>query len=180
MYRYGEQMPKVDPKAFIAPGAQVIGQVELAAESSVWFNAVLRGDEAGIFIGEGSNIQDGTVVHTDAKDPVKVGRHVTVGHNVTLHGCTVEDGALIGMGATILNGAVVKKGALVAAGALVLQNQVVEAGTLVAGVPARERRKLSEENAAYLKYDAEHYIKQAQRYIGAGISQNPFTEKSQG
>lgn len=173
MYRYGKQFPKMDPDAFVAPGAQVIGQVELAAGSSVWFNAVLRGDEAGIFIGEGSNIQDGTVVHTDANDPVKVGRNVTVGHNVTLHGCTVEDGALIGMGATILNGAVIKKGALVAAGALVLEHQIVEAGTLVAGVPAKERRKLTSENAAYLKYDAEHYMEQAKRYIGMGINQNP-------
>jgi carbonic anhydrase/acetyltransferase-like protein (isoleucine patch superfamily) len=172
MNQYGEYVPRIDPSAFIAPGAQVIGQVELAAGASVWFNAVLRGDESGIFIGEGSNIQDGSVVHVDTSDPVRVGKHVTVGHNVTLHGCTVEDGALIGMGATILNGAVVKKGALVAAGALVLENQVVEAGTLVAGVPAKKRRELTEENAAYLKYDAEHYMKQAKRYLEMGYGQS--------
>ncbi|RYM02912.1 gamma carbonic anhydrase family protein [Sporolactobacillus sp. THM7-7] len=173
MYRYGSQTPKIDSSAFVAPGVQIIGQVELGAESSVWFNAVLRGDEAGIFIGEGSNIQDGTVIHVDADKPVKVGRHVTVGHNVTLHGCTVEDGALIGMGTTILNGAVVKKGALVAAGALVMENQVIEARTLAAGVPAKERRKLTDENTAYLKYDAEHYIKQAKRYLEMGIGWHP-------
>ncbi|WP_010632071.1 gamma carbonic anhydrase family protein [Sporolactobacillus vineae] len=172
MLHYGEHFPKVDPSVFIAPGAQVIGQVVLGARASVWFNAVLRGDEAGIFIGEGSNIQDGTVVHVDAKDPVRVGKNVTVGHNVTLHGCTVEDGSLIGMGATILNGAVIKKGALVAAGALVLENQVVEAGTLVAGVPAKERRKLSQDNADYLKYDAAHYMAQAKKYLEAGIGQS--------
>lgn len=171
MLRYGKHFPKVDPSAFVAPGAQVIGQVVIDARASVWFNAVLRGDESGIFIGEGSNIQDGTVVHVDTKDPVRVGRNVTVGHNVTLHGCTVEDGALIGMGATILNGAVIRKGALVAAGALVLENQIVEAGTLVAGVPAKERRKLTKENTDYLVYDAAHYIEQAKRYLDAGIGQ---------
>ncbi len=172
MYPYGKQFPKIAPDVFIAPGAQVIGQVELAAGSSVWFNAVLRGDVAGIFIGEGSNIQDGTIVHTDTHHPVKVGRNVTIGHNVTLHGCTVEDGALIGMGSTILNGAVIKKGALVAAGSLVLQNQVVEAGVLVTGVPAQKRRKLTDANVAYLKYDAAHYIEQAKRYMDLGINQN--------
>lgn len=171
MLRYGEHFPKVDPSAFVAPGAQLIGQVVLGVRTSVWFNAMLRGDESGIFIGEGSNIQDGTVVHVDTKDPVRVGKNVTVGHNVTLHGCTVEDGALIGMGATILNGAVIKKGALVAAGALVLENQIVEAGTLAAGVPARERRKLTKENADYLKYDAVHYMDQAKKYLEAGVGQ---------
>jgi Carbonic anhydrases/acetyltransferases, isoleucine patch superfamily len=171
MLRYGKHFPQIDPSAFVAPGAQIIGEVVLGANTSVWFNAVLRGDESGIFIGEGSNIQDGSVVHVDAKDPVRVGKNVTVGHNVTLHGCTVEDGALIGMGATILNGAVIKEGALVAAGALVLENQTVEAGTLVAGVPARERRKLSKENADYLKYDAAHYIRQAKRYLEMGFGQ---------
>ncbi|MCI1858494.1 MAG: gamma carbonic anhydrase family protein [Sporolactobacillus sp.] len=171
MYSFAGKLPKIDPSVFIAPGAQIIGQVELSAKVSVWFNAVLRGDEAGIFIGEGSNIQDGTVVHVDANDPVIVGKHVTVGHNVVLHGCTVEDGALIGMGATILNGAVIKKGALVAAGALVLEKQVVEAGTLVAGVPAKERRQLTPANVDYVKRDSIHYIKQAQRYLKMGIGQ---------
>ncbi|RYL88959.1 gamma carbonic anhydrase family protein [Sporolactobacillus sp. THM7-4] len=172
MYPYKDFTPKIDPSAFVAPGAQIIGQVELAAESSVWFNAVLRGDEAGIYIGEGSNIQDGTVIHVDKDKPVFVGRHVTVGHSVTLHGCTIEDGALIGMGATILNGAVVRKGALVAAGALVLENQVIEAGMLAAGVPAKIRRKLTEENAAYLIYDAKHYIAQSRQYMKSGVQQN--------
>lgn len=165
MYRYGKHFPKVDSSSFIAQGARIIGEVELEANTSIWFNAVLRGDEAGIFIGEGSNIQDGAVVHVDKNSPVRVGKNVTVGHNVTLHGCTVEDGALIGMGATILNGAVIGRGALVAAGALVLEKQVVEAGTLVAGIPAKMRRELTEENTAYLKYDTEHYIEQARRYM---------------
>lgn len=171
MFRYGRYEPKIDPSAFVAPGAQIIGQVKLAALSSVWFNAVLRGDEAGIFIGEGSNIQDGTIVHVDTNTPCRVGRNVTVGHQVILHGCTVEDGAMIGMGATILNRAVVEEGALVAAGSLVLEGQVVKAGTLVAGVPAKEKRMLSDKNKEYLVYDAKHYQEQAKRYQSMGIGQ---------
>ncbi|MFT8318970.1 MAG: gamma carbonic anhydrase family protein [Sporolactobacillus sp.] len=171
MFRYGRYEPKIDPSAFIAPGAQIIGQVKLDKLASVWFNAVLRGDEAGIFIGEGSNIQDGTIVHVDTNTPVRVGKNVTVGHQALLHGCSVEDGAMIGMGATILNHAVVEKGALVAAGSLVLEGQVVKAGTLVAGVPAKEKRLLSDKNKAYLKYDAEHYRQQAMRYKEMGIGQ---------
>ncbi|WKB36512.1 gamma carbonic anhydrase family protein [Terrilactibacillus sp. S3-3] len=108
--------------------------------------------------------------------PVIVGKNVTVGHSVTLHGCTIEDGALIGMGATILNGAIIKKGALVAAGALILENMVVEAGTLVAGVPAKKIRTLTDENKAYLEYDAEHYMEQAKRYINLGIFQEKKVE----
>lgn len=169
MYPYNDHVPKIHPSVFVAPGAKIIGQVTVEASASVWFNAVLRGDMAGIFIGEGTNIQDGAVVHVDVDKPVTVGRFATIGHNVTLHGCTVEDGALIGMGATILNGAVIKKGALVAAGALVLENQVIEAGTLAAGVPAKVRRKLNDENVAYLKYDAQHYIELARSYLASGI-----------
>lgn len=176
MYRYKDFTPKIASSAYIAPGAQVIGQVELAENSSVWFNSVLRGDEAGIFIGEGSNIQDGSIVHVNKDTPVIVGKNVTVGHSVTLHGCTIEDGALIGMGATILNGAIIKKGALVAAGALILENMVVEAGTLVAGVPAKKIRTLTDENKAYLEYDAEHYMEQAKRYINLGIFQEKKVE----
>ncbi|MFT8363681.1 MAG: gamma carbonic anhydrase family protein [Sporolactobacillus sp.] len=171
MYRYGRYEPKIDSQAFVAPGAQIIGQVKLAAHSSIWFNAVLRGDEAGIIVGAGSNIQDGTIVHVDTGTPCTVGRNVTVGHRAILHGCTIEDGAMIGMGATILNRAVIEAGALVAAGSLVLEGQIVKAGTLVAGIPAKEKRKLNQKNIDYLVYDAKHYQEQAERYRAMGIGQ---------
>ncbi|HEU5139976.1 MAG TPA: gamma carbonic anhydrase family protein, partial [Bacillales bacterium] len=156
-YPLGEKRPKVHSSTYIAPGAHVIGDVELQEKTTVWFNAVLRGDNDTITIGKGSNVQDGTVVHVDEGFPVKVGENVIVGHNVTLHGCTVNDGALIGMGATVLNGAVVGQGALVAAGALVPQGMVIEPETLVAGVPAKVIRKLKDEHTERLKQGAQHY-----------------------
>ncbi|WP_286178755.1 gamma carbonic anhydrase family protein [Bacillus sp. B4EP4a] len=115
IHKYKGHYPNVHPSAYIAPGAQLIGNIELKEDTSIWFNAVLRGDNEKITIGKGSNIQDGTIVHVDPGFPIKVGENVTVGHNVVLHGCTVEGGALIGMGATILNGAVIGEGSLIAA-----------------------------------------------------------------
>ncbi len=156
--------PKVDESTYIAPGAQIIGNVELAENTSVWFNAVLRGDNDKITIGKGSNIQDGAVVHVDPGYPVTVGENVTVGHNVILHGCTVKDGALIGMGATILNGAVIGEGALIAAGALVTEGKVIEPGMLVAGVPAKALRKLSEENIERAQKGTESYVQNGALY----------------
>jgi carbonic anhydrase/acetyltransferase-like protein (isoleucine patch superfamily) len=147
----------------------VIGNVELQEDTSVWFNAVLRGDNDKITIEKGSNIQDGVVVHLDEGYPVNVGKNVIVGHNVTLHGCTVEDGALIGMGATILNGAVIGKGALVAAGALVPEGKVIEPGTLAAGVPAKVVRKLTEKNIKRIERGAGHYIENSQMFKSEGI-----------
>ena len=135
--------PELDPAAWAAPNASLIGQVRLAARSSVWYSATLRAEAEPIDIGPGSNIQDGAVIHVDPHYPVRVGAGVSVGHNAVLHGCTVEDGALIGMGATVLNGAVIGAGALVAAGALIPQGMKVPAGMLVAGVPGRVRRELS-------------------------------------
>ena len=170
-YTLKGKSPSVHPRAYIAPGAKLIGDVELKEDATVWFNAVLRGDEETITVGEGSNIQDGCVVHTDPGFPVKVGAHVTVGHNVTLHGCTVEDGALIGMGATVLNGAVIGRGALVAAGALVPEGKHVEAGTLVAGLPAKPIRKLSEEQTEGMKRGAQSYIDRGKLYTDEGISE---------
>lgn len=164
LYEFDEKKPHVHENAYIAPGAHIIGDVELQEETSVWFNAVLRGDNAKITIGKGSNVQDGTIVHVDYGFPVIVGEGVTVGHNVTLHGCIVEDGALIGMGATILNGAVIKKGALVAAGALVPEGKVIEEGMLAAGVPAKAIRKLSADNIEQLKEGSQHYIHHSRAY----------------
>lgn len=170
IYTLNGRTPNVHSSTYIAPGACVIGNVELRENTSVWFNAVLRGDHDQITIGKGSNVQDGTVVHIDEGYPVEVGERVVIGHNVTLHGCTVADGALIGMGATILNGAVIGEGALVAAGALVPEGKVIEAGMLAAGVPAKVIRKLRKEDIERIGQGAVHYINNANIFTKEGIT----------
>jgi len=172
LYEFNGKYPKVHSSAYIAPGTHLIGNIELQEDTSIWFNAVLRGDNDKITIGKGSNIQDGTIVHVDAGKPVYVGENVTVGHNVTLHGCTVKDGALIGMGATILNGAVIGEGALIAAGALVTEGKVIEPGVLVAGVPAKVIRILTPENIERAKEGALHYVNNGALYKAANICAN--------
>lgn len=157
--------PQIAPNAFVAPGAYLIGRVVLADSSSVWFNAVLRGDNEPIVIGHGSNVQDLTMIHTDPGYAVKVGRNVTIGHRAILHGCEVEDGALVGMGAIILNGARIGRGALVGAGALVPEGAEIPAGHLALGVPARVVRPLSEQEQQGLLDAAARYAQRAQRYI---------------
>ncbi|MEU0190688.1 gamma carbonic anhydrase family protein [Streptomyces afghaniensis] len=141
----GGREPQVDPEAFVAPTASVIGGVTLGAGASVWYGAVLRGDVEAISVGASSNVQDNCTLHADPGFPVTVGERVSIGHNAVVHGATVEDDCLIGMGATVLNGAVIGAGSLVAAQALVPQGMVVPPGSLVAGVPAKVRRELSEE-----------------------------------
>ena len=136
--------PELHPESWVAPNASVIGRVRLSARASVWYSATLRAEAEPIDIGPGTNIQDGVVIHVDPEYPVRVGAGVSVGHNAVLHGCTVEDGALIGMGAVVLNGAVIGAGSLIAAGALVPQGVVIPPRSLVAGVPGRVRRELSE------------------------------------
>ena len=160
----GITAPELEPSAFVAPGAVVVGQVRLAARSSVWYNAVLRAEAEPVTLGERSNLQDGVVCHVDAGYPVTVGTGVSVGHRAVLHGCTVEDDCLIGMGATILNGAVIGRGSLVAAGAVVLEGTVVPPGSLVAGVPAKVRRELSEEERAGIRRNAEAYLAHVDRH----------------
>ncbi|KJL45023.1 Galactoside O-acetyltransferase [Microbacterium terrae] len=140
----GGKIPDLDPSAFVAAGARVVGDVSLGEESSVWYNAVLRGDSASITLGAGSNLQDNVSVHVDAGHPVVIGEDVSVGHNAVIHGCTIGDGCLIGMGSTVLSGAEIGAGSLVAAGAVVLEGTVIPPGSLVAGVPGRVRRELSE------------------------------------
>ena len=163
---YQDKTPQIDPSAYIAPGAVVIGDVVIGARASIWFNAVIRGDVEPIVIGEGSNIQDGTVVHTDPSYPCNVGKNVTVGHNAILHGCRIEQGATIGMGATVLTGSAVGKSALVAAHALVLEGAEVEPRTLVAGVPAKPRRTLSEDEITRLLNNTMRYQKRRLLYMG--------------
>ena len=158
--------PAVDDSAFLAEGAILVGEVCVSAEVSIWFNAVLRGDEEPIRIGRGSNIQDGAVLHTDPGCPCTVGEYVTVGHNAILHGCLVDRGATIGMGATVLNQARVGEESLVAANALVLEGMEMPPRTLTAGVPARVRRELTEEEIANFRRNTDGYIRRRGIYKG--------------
>ncbi len=149
--------PEIHPSAFVAAGARIIGAVTLEEGASVWYNAVLRGDSDRIIVGSGSNLQDNVSVHVDSSHPVVIGRDVSVGHNAVVHGCTIGDGSLIGMGSVVLSGAVIGEGCLVAAGAVVLEGTVVPAGSLVAGVPAKVRRELTSEERAGLLRNAQIY-----------------------
>ncbi|MER8114613.1 gamma carbonic anhydrase family protein [Streptomyces sp. SID8366] len=141
----GGKEPRIDAEAFVAPTASVIGDVTLSAGASVWYGAVVRGDVETITVGARANVQDNVTLHADPGFPVTIGERVSIGHNAVVHGATVEDDCLVGMGATVLNGAVIGAGSLVAAQALVPQGMVVPAGSLVAGVPAKVRRELSAE-----------------------------------
>ncbi|MET4782564.1 gamma carbonic anhydrase family protein [Glaciihabitans sp. UYNi722] len=156
--------PVIDDTAWVAQNATVIGQVTLGEKSSVFFGSVLRADSDAIAIGESSNIQDNVSVHCDSGLPTTVGARVSVGHSAVLHGCTVEDDCLIGMGATVLNGAVIGAGSLVAAGAVVLEGTVVPPGSLVAGVPAKVRRELSDKEREQMTANAEHYVALSRQY----------------
>ena len=149
--------PQIADSAWVAPGAHVIADVRLGAGVSIWYTAVLRADLDTITFGENSNFQDGSVAHTDPGFPVTVGRGVSVGHRAVLHGCTVEDDALIGMGAVILNGAVIGTGSLVAAGTVVLEGTVIPPNSLVAGVPGKVRRGTTEDERAHIRANAEAY-----------------------
>jgi len=149
---------------FIAPGAQVIGKVTLEEEVGIWFNAVLRGDNERIFIGRRSNVQDGCVFHTDPGFPLTVGEDVTVGHKVILHGCTIGDGSLIGMGAVVLNGAKVGKGCMIGANALVTAGKEIPDGSMVVGQPAKVLREVDERIAAELERAAEVYRRRQLQY----------------
>jgi carbonic anhydrase/acetyltransferase-like protein (isoleucine patch superfamily) len=154
----------IDPTAFIAPGAIVLGDVYLGVESSVWYNAVLRGDTDRITIGDQTNIQDLTMIHADPGVPCTVGCRVIVGHRVILHGCTIEDDCLIGMGAIVLNGARIGRGSIVGAGALVLEDMEVPPGSLVIGAPARIRREVDETMRERMEHGWKHYVEQARRH----------------
>jgi carbonic anhydrase/acetyltransferase-like protein (isoleucine patch superfamily) len=156
--------PTVDPTAFVAGGAWLIGDVEVGRLASIWFNAVLRGDINLIRVGARSNIQDGCVVHVTTELPALIGEDVTVGHKAMIHGCTIGNASLIGMSAVVLDNARVGNYAIVAAGAVVKENFVVPDGTLVAGVPARVVRDLTEGERASLLASAQHYIEYARSY----------------
>lgn len=164
LIKYKGLVPTVDPTAFIAAGVHLIGDVRLAKDSSVWYNSVLRGDINRIEIGERTNIQDCTVIHVTEELPVRIGSDVTVGHRAIIHGCTIGDCSLIGMGSVILDKATIGSYALIAAGAVVLQGFVVPDGMLAAGVPAKIIRPLTDEEKVQLKQSAEHYVAYARGY----------------
>ncbi|MFI5782479.1 gamma carbonic anhydrase family protein [Nocardia sp. NPDC051570] len=154
----GEHAPQIDDSAWIAPNATVIGRVRLAEQVGIWYGAVLRGDIEDITVGAGTNIQDGCVLHADPGFPLTVGTGVSVGHNAILHGCTVGDDVLVGMGATVLNGAVIGSGSLIAANALIPENAQIPPGSLVAGVPGKVRRELGEAELERIRLNAAVYL----------------------
>ena len=164
VYSLGETAPVIDADSWIAPDANVIGKVEIRQGVSVWFGATIRGDNEPIVVGENTNIQDSSILHTDEGIPLTIGADVTVGHRVMLHGCTIGDGSLIGIGSVILNGAVIGKGCLVGAGALITENKVFPDNVLILGSPARVVRTLTPDQAAGLKLSAAHYVANWRRY----------------
>jgi carbonic anhydrase/acetyltransferase-like protein (isoleucine patch superfamily) len=164
IYTLDGHTPQIAPTAWVAPTAVLIGRVILMPGASVWFGAVLRGDNEPIVVGENANIQDNCVLHTDMGFPLTIGREVTVGHKALLHGCTLEDGCLVGMGATVLNGARIGAGALVGACALVTEGKQIDPGALVMGAPGRVVRMLDAAAQARQRATAAHYVGNAARY----------------
>jgi carbonic anhydrase/acetyltransferase-like protein (isoleucine patch superfamily) len=164
VYELDGVAPRLAAGVWVADSAQVMGNVELGEDVSIWFGAVVRGDTEVIRIGRGSNIQDGSVLHADVGQPLTIGENVTVGHQVMLHGCTVGDGALIGIGAVVLNGAKIGKGCIVGAGALVTEGKEFPDGSMVIGSPAKAVRQLTPEQQQGLRLSAAHYVENAARF----------------
>ena len=164
LYSLGDLIPQLGPGAWAAPSADLIGDVRLGARASVWFGDVIRADNTPILIGEESNIQDGAIGHSDPGFPLTIGARVTVGHQAILHGCTVHDDCLVGMGARILNGAMIECDCIVGAGALVTEGKHFERGSLIVGAPARLVRQVTDEERHALRLSAAHYAEKAARY----------------
>ena len=164
LYSLGELKPQLAQGAWAAPSADLIGDVRLAPRANVWFGAVIRADNTPIVVGEDSNIQDGSVCHSDEGFPLSIGARVTVGHQAILHGCTIKDDCLVGMGARILNGAVIEPECIVGAGALITEGKTFPSGSLIVGVPARVMREVTHEERQMLRASARHYSEKAARY----------------
>ena len=164
IYQLGEDSPVIDPSAFVAESAALIGKVRIEAGASVWFNVTIRGDNEWITVGENSNVQESSVLHTDMGYPLTIGKNVTIGHQAMLHGCTVGDGALIGIQAVVLNGAKIGKNCLVGAGALVTEGKEFPDNSLIIGSPAKVARTLDAQALARLKSNSAHYVERAQDY----------------
>ena len=164
LYAINGLEPSFGRGAWAAPSADLIGDVRLGARASVWFGAVLRGDNTPLILGEETNFQDGSVGHSDADFPLTIGARVTVGHQAILHGCTIADDCLIGMGARILNGAAIEEECIVGAGALITEGKRFDRGSLIVGAPARAVRQATDEERRLLQMSAAHYAEKAARY----------------
>ena len=164
IYDLKKNVPEISADSWVAPNAIIIGKVKLEKNSSIWFNAVLRGDIEKIAIGENSNIQDGSVLHTDPGCPLTVGKGVTVGHMVMLHGCEISDDTLIGIGSTILNKAKIGKNCIIGANTLVTENKTIPDNSLVLGSPGKVIRKVTDEEIKVIRENAKHYVKNSKRY----------------
>ena len=170
LYAHGSHLPTIHPTAFVAPSADVIGNVLLGEFSSIWFNAVIRGDQDRITIGNRTNIQDQTTCHADDNVPLTIGDGVTVGHNCVVHGCTIEDGCLIGMGAVVMNHAVIGTGSIVAAGAVVLEGTIIPPHSLVTGSPGRVKKTYDDPGkiSAEIQRASDIYVGNTQNYGNSG------------
>ena len=164
IYQLDEHVPQIAESAWVADSAQVVGRVELAEGSSIWFGAILRGDNEPLRVGRGSNVQEGTVIHADEGFPVTLGENVTIGHQVMLHGCSIGDGSLVGIQSVILNGARIGRNSLVGAGSLVTEGKEFPDGSLIVGRPAKVVRALTPEQIEQLQRNAEHYVVNARRF----------------
>lgn len=164
IYQLSDFAPQIDDTAFIADSANIIGKVNIAAHASIWFDVTIRGDNELISIGENSNVQESAVLHTDMGYPLTIGRHVTVGHQAMLHGCTVHDGALIGIQAVVLNGAIIGNNCLVGAGALVTEGKQFPDNSLIIGSPAKVARTLTEDEIRLFHQNTANYVTRAQLF----------------
>ena len=164
-YDLEDKKPKNSGENWVAPNATIIGDVTLEKNSSVWFNAVIRGDNENIHVGEGSNVQDGSVLHTDPGCPLRIGKDVTIGHIVMLHGCTIGDNSLIGIGAVILNNAKIGKNCIIGAKALITETKEIPDNSLVVGAPGRVVRKLTDDEIGKITENAKHYQDNWKRYV---------------
>lgn len=162
IYQLGEHAPDVDSSAYITDSANLVGKVKIEANATIWFGVTIRGDNELITIGENSNVQEGSILHTDPGFPLTIGKNVTVGHQAMLHGCTIGEGSLVGIQAVILNGAKIGKNCLVGAGALVTEGKEFPDNSLIIGTPAKAVRTLSEEDIARLGGNADNYVKRGQ------------------
>ncbi|NRF68410.1 gamma carbonic anhydrase family protein [Aquincola sp. S2] len=164
IYQLGDRLPRIAPSAWVADSAQVIGDVALAEDASIWYGAVLRGDNDLITVGARSNVQENSVLHTDSGIRLTIGADVTVGHQVMLHGCTIGDGSLIGIQSVILNGARIGRNCLVGAGAVITEGKEFPDGVLIFGAPAKVVRELTPEQIQHLRFSAAHYVEQQRRH----------------
>ena len=164
LYKLGKDQPILDGDFYVAENATILGKVKLCKDSSVWFGATLRGDTELITIGERSNVQDGSVLHTDVGFPLDIGKDVTIGHKAMLHGCTIGDGSLIGINAVVLNGAKIGKGCLIGANALVTEGMEIPDGSLVMGSPGKIKGELNEDQKIGLIMSAHHYVENSKRF----------------